>query len=362
MTHFFLSLLFFALPQSADPAALPPEAAVLLRSGIEAENHHDEDTAIAAFRKASDAAPNSAVVFFRLGSAYMKKRDYFSAIAPLKRAAELSPEAPAVHQMLGFALLSQGYSNDAIPHLEKAHEYGALGIAQLQSGHPEEALANFQLALAKSPGDPDLLYYLSKASTSLASQSVDKLLATAPDSARAHQVLAQHYFSIKSYPEARKEYEAALVQRPDLPGLRLELGQVFAAASRWSEAEDQFRAEVKLQPGSAEAAFRLGDSSLQQGKMNEAATELQRSNELSPNMSETLYALGRALAVGDPQAAAKSFTRVTEIEKDSPLAAQAFLALAGLHRKLGSSPLADRDMQEYRRITAKTQSPEHSND
>ena len=341
---------------------MSPEAAAFVRSGIEAENRHDQDAAIAAFRKALDAAPNSALVFFRLGSAYMTKRDYSSAIAPLKRAAELSPEAPAIHQMLGFALLSQGYFNDAIPHLEKAREYGALGIAQLQSGHPEEALANFQLALAKSPADPDLLYYLSKASNSLASQSVDKLLATAPDSARAHQVLAQHYFSIKSYPEARKEYEAALAQRPDLPGLRLELGQVFAASSRWPEAEEQFRAEAKLQPGSAEAAFRLGDSLLQQGKMQYAAVELQRSNELSPDMSETLYALGRALAVSDPQAAAKSFSRVTESEKDSPLAAQAFLALAGLHRKLGNSTLADHDMQEYRRITAKGRPPEHSND
>jgi tetratricopeptide (TPR) repeat protein len=362
MRHFLLSLFLFALPQSSDPPALPPEVAALVRSGIEAENRHDEDAAIAAFRKASEAAPNSAVVFFRLGSAYMKNRDYSSAVAPLKRAAELNPEAPAVHQMLGFALLSQGYSNDAIPHLEKAHEFGALGVAQLQSGRPEEALANFQLALANSPGDPDLLYYLSKASDSLAAQFVDKLLATAHDSARAHQILAQHYFSIKSYPEARKEYEAALAQRPALPGLRLELGQVFAASSQWPEAEEQFRAEARLQPGSAEAAFRLGASLLQQGKMKEAAAVLERSNELRPDMSETLYALGRALAVSNPTAAAKSLIRVTEIERDSPLAAQAFLALAGLHRKLGSPPLADRDMQEYRRITAKTQRSEHSND
>jgi tetratricopeptide (TPR) repeat protein len=324
MIDALLWLCLLAQTQAAEPAP-SAEALTLLRAGIEAENRHDEDAAIASFRKASEIAPGSSLIFVRLGGAYMKKADYADAIAPLKRAEELAPDAPAVHQLLGFALLAQGYSKEAIPHLEKAREHGALGIAQLQSGQPAEAAANFQLALAQNPDDPDLLYYLSKASAALASQSLDKLLSLAPDSPRAHQALGQHYFSLKMYPEAREEYERALTMRPDLPGLRLELGQLFAATSQWERAEEQFRGEVRLQPGNAEAAYRLGYALLQQGK---------------------------STAVSDPPAAAKAFLRIIELEKATALAAQAYLALAEIHRKQGKTQLAAREMQEYRRIKA----------
>ena len=217
-------------------SAVPPEALTLLQSGVDAENRNDLDQAIAAFRKAADLAPSTGLVFFRLGDAYMKKRDYAEAIPPLKRAAELNPDSLPVHQLLGYALLAEGYASDAIPHLEMVHEYGALGIAQLQAGQPAEAVANLQTALAKSPDDPDLLYYLSRAGTLLSSQSLDKLLSAFPATARGHQALGQNYYVMKMFPQAAKEYEQALALRPDLPGLRLELGQVYAAGSDWEQA------------------------------------------------------------------------------------------------------------------------------
>ena len=43
---------------------------------------------------------------------------------------------------------------------------------------------------------------------------------------------------------------------------------------------------------------------------------------------------------------------VIELEKDTPLAGQAYLALAQLHRKQGKTDQAARDMQDYRRIQA----------
>jgi Flp pilus assembly protein TadD len=209
------------------------------------ENRGDLDEAIGAFRKAADLAPSDGVAFFTLGDAYMKKRDYAAAIPPLKRAVELSPDSPPVHQLLGCALLAEGYA----PHLEMVHEYGALGIAQPQTGQAGEAVSNLQAALAKSPDDPDLLYYLSRAGGALSSQSLDRLLASFPNTARGHQDLGQNFLRGEDVPNAVKEYQQALALRPDLPGLRLELGQVYAASSEWEKAEEEFRQEAKLQPG-----------------------------------------------------------------------------------------------------------------
>jgi protein O-GlcNAc transferase len=329
---------------------VPPEAQALLESGVQSENQRDLDAAIAAFRKAADLAPSSGIVFYRLGDAYMRKGDYAAAIPPLKHAVELNTDALPVHQMLGFALLAAGYASEAIPHLEMAHEYGALGVAQLETGQPAEAVANLQAALVKTPGDPDLLYYLSRAAASLSSQSLDKLLSTFPHSARGHQAKAQTYFELKQYPEAAKEYQQALALRHDLPSLRLELGQVYAANSEWEKAEEQFRLEAKLQPGNAEVAYRLGEALLQQGKMKEAAEALRRSNTLRPDMPETLYSLGRALTIGDPIEAERAFESVIALEKNTLVSAEAYLALAGIHRKQGRTELANREMQEFHRI------------
>ena len=349
MIHALLCFCLLLPAQSPEPV-LPAEVLALLQSGLESENHGDFRGAIGKFTKAAELAPSSPVVFLRLGDAYIKNRDYASAIPPLQHASELSPDSPPVHQLLGYALLAEGYAAEAIPHLQAVHEYGALGIAQLQAGQPAEAIKNLQAALAKNPDDPDLLYYLSRAATALSSQSTAKLLTAFPDTARGHQALGQNFFLLKMLPEAAREYQSALAQRPDLPGLRLELGQIYAAGAQWEKAEEQFRLETKLQPGNPEAAYRLGDALLQQGKMKEAAEELQRSNALRPDMPETLYSLGRATALGDPGSAEHALSRVTELEINTPLAAQAYFALSGIHRKQGKTELASRDMQEYRRI------------
>jgi len=120
-------------------ASGPPtqEVTALLETGVAAEDRGDLDQAIVNFQKAVDLAPASPVPLLRLGDAYMRKHDYGAAIRPLKRAAELSPDVVAVHRLLGYSLLSQGYASEAIPHLEIAHESGALGIAQLQADRPE---------------------------------------------------------------------------------------------------------------------------------------------------------------------------------------------------------------------------------
>jgi tetratricopeptide (TPR) repeat protein len=326
-------------------------AADHIRTGLEARKQHQVDVEIAEFRKATELDPGLADAFVNLGAAYMEKHDYGLAINPLKRALELSPDLPVAHQFLGYALLAQGYAAEAIPHLEKVGAQDALGIAQIETGQLSEAVANFNTALAQRPDDPDLLYYVGHASGLLSKSAIDTLLAAHPDSARAHQALAENYFVLRQMPQAEKEYREALRLRPELPGLHLELGQVYANSAQWPKAEDEFRAETKLRPGSAESAYRLGAALLQQGKATEALEELKRANDRKPDMPETLYSLGKAASLsGDAQTAEKVWTRVIEIEKETSLAAQAHFGLAGLYRKQGKAQQAQHEMQEFQRL------------
>lgn len=354
MIHAVLIPLLFAQIS----AGLSPSGMEHLASGVQAEGRHQYAIAVEEFRQVTKSDPAAAVGFVRLGNALMENREYADATAQIKRALELDPDLPVAHQLLGYALLSQGYAAEAIPHLEKVHEAGALGIAQLQAGKPSDAIANLQAALKKSPNDPDLLYYLSEAGQMLSQQSVDMLMAAYPNSDRAHQIRGQNYFSMRRMEDAEKEYQQSLALRPDIPGLHLELGQVYAENSQWAKAEEQFLAETQLQPGNGEAAYRLGDAFLHEGKMPEAFKELERADQLHPDMSETLYDLGKAAsAVGNTKAAESAWARVVAIEQNSFLAAQAHFGLAGIYRKQGKVKEAQQETEAFQRIQASLMHP-----
>jgi tetratricopeptide (TPR) repeat protein len=322
-----------------------------MQAGIDAEKQQQVDVAITEFRKVTELEPTFTEGFVSLGQAYMEKHDLGSAIAPLKHAVELDPDMSPAHQLLGYALLAQGYAAQAIPHLQKVGDKTGLGIAEIQTGQLPEAIANLQAALAERPNDQDLLYYLGRASGLLSKQSIDTLLAAYPDSARAHQAMAENYFVLRQMPDAEKQYREALRLRPEMPELHLELGEVYAGAFQWAKAEEEFRAQTKLQPGNAEAAYRLGTALLEQGKAHDARAELLRANKLLPDMPETLYSLGKAASLdGDTAAAEKDWTKLLSIEKESSLAAQAHFGLASIYRKQGKTEAAKREMQEFQRL------------
>ncbi|HYM08700.1 MAG TPA: tetratricopeptide repeat protein [Terriglobales bacterium] len=341
--------------------AVSPEALQHMQAGAEAEKQKRFDVAIAEYKHVTELAPTQPEGFVSLGQAYMEHQDYGAAIAPLKHALELSPGLAAAHQLLGYALLAQGYNAEAIPHLEKVQERTALGIAQIGAGQLQPAVENLQAALAQHPNDPDLLYYLGRASGLLSKQSIDTLLAAYPDSARAHQALAENYYVLRQMPQAEREFLEALRLRPDTPELHLELGLVYAGSAQWPKAEEQFRAQTKLQPGNAEGAYRLGTALLQQGKAREARIELQRADRLQPDMPETLYSLGKAAALaGDPPAAEKAWMKLLTVEKTSDLAAQTHFALAGLYRKQGKTADAERETREFQKLQSPATQPERT--
>jgi tetratricopeptide (TPR) repeat protein len=347
MNSTFLSVLL-ALQASVSPAIQH------LHTGLEAEKSGQLDAAVAEFQRATELDPKLAIAFADLGGVYIEKRDYAAAILPLKRALELSPDLEGAQRLLGYALLAQGYATEAIPHLEKAHAEDALGIALLEAGKLSEALAVLQRALAQNPADPELLYYYGRTAGLLSKQVFDELEARFPDSARAHQMMAQDYAVLRDVPSAEREFFEALRLRPQTAGLHLQLGELYARAQQWDKAEEQFRLETGIQPGSAEAFYRLGEALLQLGKFHEAREALGHSDQLREDMPETLYQLGKAAAMdGDDVMAQKCWQHLLLLEKDTPLAAQAHFGLSGIYRKLEKPADADREMEEFRKLQSK---------
>jgi tetratricopeptide (TPR) repeat protein len=317
-------------------------------AGISALKAGQTDTAILEFKQATELDPKLAKGYLNLGISYMRAGDYGAAIAPLKKALELDPGLTVAHQFLGYALLTNGYATEAVAQFQGTDDKTGMGIAQLEAGDLPNAVQNLHAAATARPNDPDLMYYLARATGLFSKQLYDTLLATYPGTPRANQAAAENYAALRQVQEAEAHYKAALQQRPDLPGVHLALGQLYGAASRWKEAEDEFRAEAKVQPGNAEAAYRLGAALLQDGNAQEARGELERANRLLPDMPETLCSLGKAESMLSNYAAAeKAWNRVVELEKTGDLASQAHFGLAGIYRKQGKTEDAAREMKLF---------------
>src|SRR6266571_8683885 len=194
-----------------------PEGAQHMQAGMEAHKKGRLDTAIVEFRKATETDPNLVEAFLNLGEELMQIHDYGGAVGPLERALKLRPDLDAAHLQLGYALLSLGYAAEAIPHLERVHALEALGIAQIETGQYQEAVANLSAALVKRPNDPDLLYYLGRAGGLLSKRAIDTLLSAY----RLGAALLQQ----GKFHEARTELERADKLQPGMPETLSSLGK-----------------------------------------------------------------------------------------------------------------------------------------
>ena len=317
-------------------------------AGVAALKAAQNSQALTEFKKVIEIDPANAPGYYGLGVAYMQMNDFGSAISPLKKALELDPTLTAVHLPLGYALLGQGYAAEALKHLEKANDKAGMGIAQLEIGDLPNAVQNLQAGLEARPQDPDMIYYLARATGLLSKQLYDMLVAAYPNSPRSNLAEAENYAALRQDEEAEAHYKSALKQKPDLPGAHLALGVFYAKASKWPEAEVEFREAAKQQPGNAEAAYRLGAALLQDGNAKEARVELVRANQLLPDMPETLGELAKAESMQNNFAAAeKAWNRIIELEKTGDLAAQAHFGLAGIYRKQGKAADAAREMRLF---------------
>jgi len=331
--------------------SLSPEVLKHVADGMAAQKAGRLDEAIVAFTRVAELAPALAAAHSNLGNVYMLKGDYAGALKPLRQALTLNPKLAGAQQQLGYALLATGYAAEAIPLLEKTKSVDGLGIALFQAGRLAEAVGQLQMALDQRPNDPELLYYLGRASATLSKQSYDALRAAHPGAARTHQVLGEIEAVQRKLPDAEKEYREALRIREDTPGVRLRLGEIYAASGQWEKAEAELREEALRRPGDAEVSYRLGSALLEQGKMKPARAELERANGLAPSMPETLYALGKAcLADGDLAASEKHWLALLEMERETALAGQAHFGLAGIYRRQGMPEKAERNRKEYQRL------------
>jgi serine/threonine protein kinase/tetratricopeptide (TPR) repeat protein len=201
---------------------------------------------------------------------YHKEENIAAALASYKRAIQLDPSYALAYAGMGEAYwrtfqqshnkaaVDQGISacNQAIKLADQASEgHFCLGRMLDLTGHPEEAIKQFELAVVLDPNSDE-----------------------------AYRGLAQAYSSIGMPQKAEATYQRAISMRPQYWAGYSWLGWFYFQQARYDDAVKMFEKVLEFSPDNFRAYSNLGAIHVMKGDYQQAIAELQRSIALRPTV------------------------------------------------------------------------------
>ena len=196
----------------------------------------------------------------------------------------------------------------------------------------------------------EALYEGAKAFETKAQESFQSILQAAPDSYRAHQIMADSLVAMQQQDRAISEYESVIRVNPTLPGVHEALSQCLMTTGHFKEALAALRVEQELSPAaSARLLTRIGQVQMAMGENSDAATSL-RSAVKDPQVPDQAYLLlARVLLQqGNAQESIPILQHYLSVDPDS---STAYYQLARAYRITGNQAEMARAMASFRRTS-----------
>lgn len=227
-----------------------------------------------------------------------------------------------------------------------------LGKSSLALGQDERAADAFAAALAPERKNPEAMYWLDQAYMKLSDRCFTELVASFPDSWRAHQLRAEAYQLRQAEARAIEEYQIAVRLKPDAGELHEALGEIYLSKNLLAEARPKLERAVQLNPAGARSLYLLGRLLVLQHEPARAVPYLERALRYEPNLLEARANLGRAyLRAGKPALAVPELEKSLGIDHYGDL----HYLLYQAYHSLGKDALAQKALarsQELRRSSA----------
>jgi tetratricopeptide (TPR) repeat protein len=271
------------------------------------------------------------------------------------------------HNNLGLALLQKGKVDEAIAHYQKALQikpdyaeaHYNLGLALFQKGSVDEAIFHYHKALQITPDFAEAHNnlgnaLLQKGNVDEAIAHYQRALQIKPDYAEAHYNLGLTLLQKGKVDEAIAHYQKALQIKPDFAETDNNLGLALLQKGKVDEAIAHYQKALQIKPDDAEAHINLGNALFQKGKVDEAIALYQRALQIKPDDAEAHNNLGNALfQKGKVDEAIAHYQRALQIKPD----------YAEAHYNLGSALLqkggVDEAITHYQRaLQIKPDSPD----
>jgi tetratricopeptide (TPR) repeat protein len=392
---------------------LPRNAEIQSNLGVALYFDHQWERAIPVFRKAIALNPNLLAPRLFSGLAWYQLSKPDAAVPELEAAVRLRSSDVIAHTWLGYAYVAQSRYEPAAKQFEEASRLApenvdawyALGEANLQIGKERtlallkaapdggrtwqlageqfqlqgdrtRALADFEQANARRPDIPELRAAVTKLGGNPVSAAVapstqagredalyaqahdaeqksrnafEHVLSIAPDSYRAHQILADAFVAQRQDDRAIAEYRIVLERKPDLPGIHEAIGSSLLRSGKSAEALTEFEAELQLQPRSASVNTLLGQTLLLLGKNEEAETALRSALLMDRPPPDAYRLLGKLdLHRNDDRAAVSDLTHYLAIRNDD---ATAYYLLSRAYRGLRQTEQMNQALSQFQKVS-----------
>ena len=182
---------------------------------------------------------------------------------------------------------------ESAPRVTPASPYRR-AVLDFDAGRMEAAEGTLDSWLGAHSLDYQARYLLAQTYHFLSRETLEKLLATAPDSYPAHQALAEIYQQTQKNDQALAEYGIVERMAPNLQGIHLAMGGILLKMHRPDQALPALEDELRLNPDSAEANADLGEIYLERTESAKAIPYLERAVKEDPKLQSAHQELGRA--------------------------------------------------------------------
>jgi protein O-mannosyl-transferase len=183
---------------------------------------------------------------------------------------------------------------------DNANARNNLGLALFRANRTEEAIQQYEAAIALQPTYPGALSNLGNALDRLgrtpeAIQEYEKAVALEPNFAAAHYNLAKALDRSGRVPEAIEQYADTVRIKPDFSDAYVDLGDDLSQSGNVEEAIRQYTAALGLKPDSARAHFGLGNAMVRTGRIPDAISNYEEALRDQPALAEASTNLGVVL-------------------------------------------------------------------
>lgn len=294
------------------------------------------------FQIASSLDPNNIDVWYSLGQACLQVGR--SATAKLL---SIAPDGGRAWQLAGEQFLLQNDQAHARSLFEGALErrpdlVELRSIVERMGGTPG---ARPVVARSKSTGEEDTFYHIAHGYEQRARESFERIVKLAPDSYRAHQVLADSYVAQQHTDDAVGEYRLVLQLKPDLQGVHESIGNLLLSVGKGSESLKEFQSELQIQPKSSTAHMNVARAMLVLGDNEGAGRLLNQALSLDRPPAEIYKLQGKIqLHRREYQAAIATLGRYVRTTADDP---SAYYLLLQAYRFIGDKDAVRRTLVLY---------------
>ncbi len=220
-----------------------------------------------------------------------------------------SPHSSLAHFSWGEAYFERGRLDEAVAEFQQAlalnpknsNALVCIGLIDLRNGQRDAAIAQFQSALEINPQNEDALSSLGTALCGMqrfaeGEPHLRAALVLNPDDVSAHINLGLALAGQGQPEPAIAELRKALDLDPTSIQAHYELGNLLARSGQPDQAIDQFQDVLKIAPDHFEARTNLGVLLMHQGQFDSAIDQFQQALKLRPDAADCHDNLGVALA------------------------------------------------------------------